>query len=88
MKKRALSLLLALVMCLSLAVSAMAETIQQASGKVSLNSEQMQLHSSDMAAFQRTPFDTSRLSIADITDSGKILYQYDISDTVSNYIEN
>ena len=87
MKKRALSLLLALVMCLSLAVSAMAETIQQASSKVSLNSEQMQLHSSDMAAFQRTPFDTNRLSIADITDSGKILYQYDISDTVSNYIE-
>ena len=41
MKKRALSLLLALVMCLSLVVPAMAETIQQASGKVSLNSEQM-----------------------------------------------
>lgn len=84
MKKKLLSLLLALAMCLSLCVPAWAA--EQRSG-ISLSPELQQTYAADMVAFQRTFFLPSQLSVANIDNSGKITYQYTLSDLVTGYAD-
>lgn len=87
MKKRMISLLLALAMCLSLCATVFAQDPERGIAKESLTSEQLEIYNADMKAFKRASIDTAMLTIDSIDESNKFTYQFNISDTIKNIMK-
>lgn len=87
MKKRVISLLLALVMCSSLCTTAFATNSYKVINNHALTSNQYQVYLSDMEAFRQLSYDPKQLSIVDIDESDNFTYLYNISDTIQTYFK-
>ena len=87
MKKRIISLLLALVMCSTLCTTAFATNSYKVINNHALTSNQYQVYLSDMEAFRQLSYDPKQLSIVAIDESDNFTYLYNISDTVQTYFK-
>ena len=83
MKKKLLSLLLALAMCLSLSVSAFATVSPQHI----MTSAQAQQYEADTIAFAEVGWDINLFEIYSISDDNIFRYKYTMPNNVVNYIE-
>ena len=87
MKKRVISLVLALAMCLSLCTTVFAQDSTCEITKESLTPEQLEIYNADMKAFRRTLIDVAMLTIDSVDEDSSFTYQYNISDTLKNLIK-
>ena len=82
MKKRVISLVLALAMCLPLCTTVFAQDSTCEITKESLTPEQLEIYNADMKAFRRTLIDVAMLTIDSVDEDSSFTYQYNISDTL------
>lgn len=85
--KKIIALMLSLCMCFSVVTPAMAtERLQNADAGI-LTTEQQQIYESNMRAFQRTNLNLDLLSVAGVDNLGGIVYRYDITENICNYLK-